>query len=76
MRPDGGTRKNPAYILGEVIMDMTEITQIIGNLGFPIFVAVWMLYKSSSDSADMRSAISELKEAIVVLTEKLHNDGK
>lgn len=57
-------------------MDMTEITQIIGNLGFPIFVAVWMLYKSSSDSADMRSAISELKEAIVVLTDKLEHDGK
>lgn len=57
-------------------MDMTEITQIIGNLGFPIFVAVWMLYKSSSDSADMRSAISELKEAIVILTDKLNNDGK
>lgn len=57
-------------------MDMTEITQIIGNLGFPIFVAVWMLYKSSSDSADMRSAISQLKEAIVVLTEKLDNDRK
>lgn len=57
-------------------MNMTEITQIIGNLGFPIFVAVWMLYKSSSDSADMRSAISELKEAIVVLTDKLDHDGK
>ena len=57
-------------------MDMTEITQIIGNLGFPIFVAVWMLYKSSNDSAEMRSAISELKQAIVVLTEKLDNDGK
>ena len=57
-------------------MDMTEITQIIGNLGFPIFVAVWMLYKSSSDSADVRRAISELKEAIVVLTEKLDNDRK
>lgn len=57
-------------------MNMTEITQIIGNLGFPIFVAVWMLYKSSNDSADMRSAISQLKEAIVVLTDKLDNDGK
>ena len=57
-------------------MNMTEITQIIGNLGFPIFVAVWMLYKSSSDSADMRSAISELKEAIVILTDKLNNDRK
>lgn len=57
-------------------MNMSEITQIIGNLGFPIFVAVWMLYKSSSDSADMRSAISELKEAIVVLTDKLDHDRK
>lgn len=77
MRPDSGDCKNPAYILFEgIIMDMTEITQIIGNLGFPIFVAVWMLYKSSSDSADMRSAISELKEAIVILTDKLDNDGK
>ena len=57
-------------------MDMTEISQIIGNLGFPIFVAIWMLYKSSSDSADMRSAISELILAIVVLTEKLDNDRK
>ena len=57
-------------------MNMSEITQIIGNLGFPIFVAVWMLYKSSNDSADMRSAISELKQAIVVLTEKLDNDRK
>lgn len=57
-------------------MNMTEMAQIIGNLGFPIFVAVWMLYKSSSDSADMRSAISELKEAIVILTEKLDNDRK
>lgn len=57
-------------------MDMTGITQIIANLGFPIFVAVWMLYKSSNDSADMRTAISELKEAIMVLTEKLDNDRK
>ena len=57
-------------------MDMAEITQVIGNLGFPIFVAVGLLYKSSTDSSDMRSAISELKEAIVVLTEKLDNDRK
>lgn len=57
-------------------MDMSEITQIIANLGFPIFVAVWMLHKSSSESENMRSAISELKEAIVILTEKLKNDGK
>ena len=57
-------------------MDMSEVTQIIANLGFPIFVAVWMLYKASSDNENMRSAISELKDAIVIFTEKLKNDGK
>lgn len=52
-------------------MDAQAITSLIGNLGFPIFVAVWMLYKSSKDSEEMRSAITELKEAITVLTEKI-----
>lgn len=52
-------------------MNMQEIISMIGNLGFPIFVAVWMLYKSSKDSEDMREAINELKEAITVLTEKI-----
>lgn len=52
-------------------MDIQAITSAIGNLGFPIFVAIWMLYKSSKDSEEMRSAINELKEAITVLTEKI-----
>lgn len=52
-------------------MDVQAITSMIGNLGFPIFVAVWMLYKSSKDSEEMRGAINELKEAITVLTEKI-----
>ena len=53
-------------------MDTQAIISIIGNLGFPIFVAVWMLYKSSKDSEDMRGAINELKDAINVLTEKIN----
>lgn len=57
-------------------MDAQAITSMIGNLGFPVFVACWMLYKSSKDSEDMRSAITDLKEAITVLTEKIDNDRK
>lgn len=52
-------------------MDLQNVTQIISTVGFPIFVAVWMLYKSSKDSEEMRSAIDELKNAINILSEKI-----
>ena len=54
---------------------MNDISQFIANLGFPIFVAVWMLYKSSKDNERMTETINELKTAINLLTAefKLHN---
>lgn len=47
---------------------MSEIEQFISTLGFPIFVAVWMLYKSSRDNEKMTETINELKNAINLLT--------
>lgn len=55
-------------------MDMNAITQAISSLGFPIFVAVWMLYKSSKDSEEMRNAINELRLAITELTTLVKNE--
>ena len=54
---------------------MNDISQFIANLGFPIFVAVWMLYKSSNDNEKMMETINELKNAINMLTAefKHHN---
>ena len=54
---------------------MNDISQFIANLGFPIFVAVWMLYKSSKDNEQMMDTINELKNAITLLTAefKHHN---
>ena len=54
---------------------MNDISQFIANLGFPIFVAVWMLYKSSKDNERMTETINELKTAINLLTAefKHHN---
>lgn len=54
---------------------MNDIAQFISNLGFPIFVAVWMLYKSSKDNERMTETINELKNAINLLTSefKHHN---
>lgn len=47
---------------------MSEIAQIISQLGFPIFVAVWMLYKTSKDSEALKDTIADLKNSITVLT--------
>ena len=54
---------------------MNDISQFIANLGFPVFVAVWMLYKSSKDNERMTETINELKNAINLLTAefKHHN---
>lgn len=55
---------------------MNEIAQFISQIGFPIFVAVWMLYKSSKDSEAMKDSINELKDAINLLTNEFkHHDG-
>lgn len=54
---------------------MNEISQFISTLGFPIFVAVWMLYKSSKDNERMNETINELKNAINLLTAEFkHHD--
>lgn len=55
---------------------MGEIAQFISQVGFPIFVAIWMLYKTSKDSEAMKESINELKEAISLLTSEFkHHNG-
>ena len=54
---------------------MQDLTTIISQLGFPIFVAIWMLYKTSKDSEEMRKSINDLKNAITLLTSEVaHHD--
>lgn len=55
---------------------MNEIGQFISQVGFPIFVAVWMLYKTSKDSEAMKEAINDLKLAINTLTEEVYHHSK
>lgn len=47
------------------------VTQVIGQLGFPIFVAVYMLLKSSKDNEKITTALNELKEAILLLNSRI-----
>lgn len=57
-------------------MSMQDISQLISTVGFPIFVAIWMLYKSSKDSEALKDAVDELKNAINILSERLNNEKK
>lgn len=56
-------------------MDFENITNLISSIGFPIFVAVWMLYKSSNDSKELTTAINQLENAILDLKAYIQNNG-
>lgn len=49
-------------------MDVQAIQTLISTVGFPIFVAVWMLYKSSKDTEAMKDTLNKNTQAIVQLT--------
>lgn len=49
-------------------MDINAIGNLISTIGFPIFVAVWMLYKTSKDNEKMTETIGDLKNAITELS--------
>ena len=55
---------------------MQDISNIISGLGFPIFVAIWMLYKTSADSEEMRKSINDLKNAITLLISEVSKHNK
>lgn len=54
-------------------MDMQMVNNLISSVGFPIFVAVWMLYKTSQDSKETRDTLNDLKVVIQSLTDRLDN---
>lgn len=49
---------------------LDTVSGLISSLGFPIFVAVWMLIKNSKDAAEVKQAINELTTAIKLLSER------
>lgn len=54
---------------------MGEISSFISSVGFPIFVAVFMLYKSSKDTATLTETVNELRVAITELSTLFKNVG-
>lgn len=50
---------------------ITMITQFVSNIGFPIFVAVWMLFRDAQEKEKMTAALDKLSDAILVLHTKI-----
>ena len=64
-------------------MDITEITQLIGSLGFPIVscgALFWRMIKSDKqhevETQKWTAAINDLSKTLAVLTTKIGDDEK
>lgn len=57
-------------------MDAQVVQGFISSVGFPVFVAVWMLYKSSKDAEKMSESLQELKNAITELTTLMKSEKR
>jgi hypothetical protein len=55
-------------------MTPTEVTQLISQVGFPIFVAGFMLLKQSKDTEAMTNVLTKLQTTIEALSSKI--EGK
>lgn len=59
-----------------VKMDATQVSALIGQLGFPIFVAGYMLVKQSKDTENMANILLKLESAIENLSKQIDNNNK
>ncbi|WP_046498058.1 YvrJ family protein, partial [Syntrophomonas zehnderi] len=46
---------------------MNELLSLIGNVGFPIAVSIYLLIRVENKLGDLAWAIGELREAIITL---------
>lgn len=47
---------------------MNELLNLIGNVGFPIAVAAYLLIRIETRLSELSGAINELREAVITLT--------
>ncbi len=57
-------------------MSIDEITTLISTVGFPIFVAVWMLYKSDKAQKESTDAISNNTKVLQELIDLIRGDDR
>jgi len=52
-------------------MELNTITEVISQVGFPIFVALYLLIEGRAQNKNICKALDSLKVAITILTEKV-----
>ena len=55
---------------------MSEIVQIINSVGFPVFVACWMLIKDSKEKEMTRKTLENLGVTIQKLCDRIDRENK
>jgi len=55
-----------------VVLDAA--VQIINQMGFPIFVVLWFMYRSEKIISANTEALTELSRVVTALAEKLNDD--
>ena len=55
-------------------MTIQDVSTLIGQLGFPIFVAGFMLMKQSKDTENMINILTKLQTTIESLTQKIDKE--
>lgn len=48
-------------------VSLSAVGNFISSIGFPIFVAIWLLYKSHKDTAIIQESINKLENTILEL---------
>ena len=51
-------------------MDISTVSSLISSVGFPMFVAIYMLFKNTEDTKKTNEVLTELKVAIEKLCHK------
>lgn len=57
-------------------MEIKDISQLVASLGFPIFVAIWLLWKSDKTEKRTQDILLELKISINKLCDRINGGGK
>lgn len=53
-------------------MEFEQMTQLITTVGFPIFVAIWLLWKSDRTEKRTQEILLELKNSINRLCDRIN----
>lgn len=53
-----------------------DLVNLIKELGFPVFIAVWMLTKSSRETKELTNAVIKMNESIIQLKDVIVKCGK